>query len=99
NIKAAKKKGISIGRYQSYLELDDDLLEDAIENMSIDELNKLLSGSNNSIRLNEEAVDEILDEIEDRIEENNEQDSDNDDLDDHDTNDDNNSNDSDDYID
>lgn len=69
DIALAKEKGVSIGRYEALRDLDEDIIEDAIENMSVNEIMSLLNqhGKNN-IYLNEEVMDELQDELEDRNE-------------------------------
>lgn len=75
------KEGISIGRYEAKLDIDEDILEDELENMSVEELLNLLNNKN--IYLNEEILDEIKDEVEDKLEET-ETNDDNEDEDDND---------------
>lgn len=83
----AIEKGISLGRYKADEIINEDLLEDTIENMSVDELINLLKNKSTPVYLNKE----IKDELEDRYEDN----KDNDDKDrddnnkDHDYNDNN----------
>ncbi|MCJ8342973.1 MAG: anti-sigma factor domain-containing protein [Cetobacterium sp.] len=71
----AIEKGISLGRYKIDEIINEDLLEDTIENMSVDELINLLKNKSNPVYLNKE----IKDELEDRYEDNKD-----DDFDDHD---------------
>lgn len=65
--KKAENKGLSIGRYKISEELGDEL-EDKIENMSVDELIKLLNKKGTPTYLNEEIKDEIEDRYEDNYE-------------------------------
>ncbi|MDU1540538.1 MAG: anti-sigma factor domain-containing protein [Paeniclostridium sordellii] len=69
----AIEKGISLGRYKADEIINEDLLEDTIENMSVDELINLLKNKSNPVYLNKE----IKDELEDRYEDNREDDKDN----------------------
>ena len=65
--KKAENKGLSIGRYKISEELGDEL-EDKIENMSVDDLIKLLNKKGTPTYLNEEMKDEIEDRYEDKYE-------------------------------
>lgn len=65
----AKAKGISLGRYGAEVEIDDDTLEEAIEKMSIPELNALLKKYSSGTHWNPEMLEEIQDELEDKQEE------------------------------
>ena len=67
DILKAKNKGVSLGRYEANLELDDDIIEDKIENMSVDEIFDLLDGKA-GIYLNEEVIDELEDKLDDNLE-------------------------------
>lgn len=68
DIALARKKGVSIGRYEALCDLNEDKLEDTIENMSVDEIMTLLSEKGNNVYLNEDVIDELQDELEDRTE-------------------------------
>lgn len=97
DILKAKNKGVSLGRYEANLELDDDIIEDKIENMSVDEIFDLLDGKA-GIYLNEEIIDELEDKLDDNLEDyfdddNDYDDTDNDNDDNNDDDDDNNDND------
>lgn len=65
----AKAKGISLGRYGAEVEIDDDTLEDAIEKMSIPELNALLKKYSSGTHWDPEVLEEIQDELKDKQEE------------------------------
>lgn len=66
--KAAQERGISLGRYEAILKLDDDKLEDKIESMSVEEILELLS--NKSITLDKEVREELEDVLDDKIDDN-----------------------------
>ena len=74
----AKERGISLGRYEAELDIDDDI-EDIIEDMSVEEIMKLLN-NNSGVYLNEEVKDEIEDELEDKLEEGQNDDREEDDI-------------------
>ena len=78
-LKMAKEKGVSLGKYEAMLKLDDDVLEEELEKLSVPELMDLLKEYSNTPYLDEEMKEEIQDELEDKIEDNNEQDDDSDD--------------------
>lgn len=63
----AKNKGISLGRYEAKLSLDEDIMEEQIESMSVEEILNLLDNKS-KVYLNEEMKDELQDELEDRLE-------------------------------
>ena len=67
NSEVAEQKGISLGRYEAKLSMDEDIMEEQIENMSVEEILDLLKNKKN-IYLNEEQVEELQDELEDRLE-------------------------------
>ena len=67
NSEVAKQKGMSLGRYEAKLSMDEDIMEEQIENMSVEEILDLLKNKKN-IYLNEEQVEELQDELEDRLE-------------------------------
>ena len=67
NSEAAEQKGMSLGRYEAKLSMDEDIMEEQIENMSVEEILDLLKNKKN-IYLNEEQVEELQDELEDRLE-------------------------------
>lgn len=67
----AKDKGMSLGRYEAKLSMDEDIMEEQIEDMSVEEILSLLKGKNN-IYLNEDMKDELKDELEDKLEDRNE---------------------------
>lgn len=69
--KVAKEKGISLGRYEAELSMNEDVMEEQIENMSVEEILNMLSGKKN-IYLNEEMKEELQDELEDKTEDKNE---------------------------
>lgn len=79
DLKMAKEKGVSLGKYEAMLKLDDDVLEEELEKLSVPELMDLLKEYSNTPYLDEEMKEEIQDELEDKIEDNNEQDDDSDD--------------------
>lgn len=81
DLKMAKEKGVSLGKYEAMLKLDDDVLEEELEKLSVPELMDLLKEYSNTPYLDEEMKEEIQDELEDKIEDNNEQDDDSDDKD------------------
>lgn len=74
--KIAEEKGLSLGRYEAILKLEDDELEDKIENMSVEEILSLLSSK--SIKLDRELREELEDVLDDKLDD----DLDTDDLDD-----------------
>ena len=78
NSEVAKQKGMSLGRYEAKLSMDEDIMEEQIENMSVEEILDLLKNKKN-IYLNEEQVEELQDELEDRLEDSYEDDDDDDD--------------------
>lgn len=82
DVKKAKNRGISLGRYKAEFNIDDEFLEEKIENMSVEQILNLLNGKSN-IFLNEEIKEELHDELEDKIEENNSETSEENDLDDY----------------
>ncbi|WP_343101195.1 anti-sigma factor domain-containing protein [Romboutsia sp. MSSM.1001216sp_RTP31141st1_G3_RTP31141_220114] len=61
----AIEKGISLGRYKADEIINEDLLEDTIENMSVDELINLLKNKSTPVYLNKEIKDELEDRYED----------------------------------
>lgn len=63
----AKEQGVSLGRYEAELNIDDDV-EDVIEDMPVEEILKLLNNKS-GIYLNEDVREELQDELEDRREE------------------------------
>lgn len=63
----SNKEGVSLGRYEAGLDIDEELLEEELENMSVEELLSLLK--NKDVYLNEEILDEIEDQVEDKLEE------------------------------
>ena len=67
NSEVAEQKGMSLGRYEAKLSMDEDIMEEQIENMSVEEILDLLKNKKN-IYLNEEQVEELQDELEDRLE-------------------------------
>ena len=86
DLKMAKEKGISLGKYEAMLKLDDDVLEEELEKLSVPELMDLLKQYSNTPYLDEEMKEEIQDELEDKIEDSNEQKHDSNDKDDDDNN-------------
>ncbi len=85
NLEKAQSQGISLGKYEALVKLDEDNLEDAIENLTTQEMLELLRNVDGSVFLDEEQIDELQDELEDRLEDENDKD-DNDDQDDDDDN-------------
>ena len=86
DLEKAKSQGISLGKYEALVKLDEDNFEDAIENLSTQEMLELLRNVDGSIFLDEEQLDELQDELEDRLEDEN--DKYNNDDDNHEENDD-----------
>lgn len=86
DLEKAQSQGISLGKYEALVKLDEDNFEDAIENLSTQEMLELLRNVDGSIFLDEEQLDELQDELEDRLEDENDRD-DNDDDDNNDEND------------
>lgn len=88
DLEKAESQGISLGKYEALLKLDEDNFEDAIENLSTQEMLELLRNVDGSVFLDEEQLEELQDELEDRLED--ETDNDDNDSDDekHDENDD-----------
>lgn len=83
DIKSAENKGISLGKYEALLKLDEDNFEDALENLTTQEILELLKNKDGSLFISEDALEEIQDELEDRTEEEeNEENDDDDDSDD-----------------
>lgn len=76
DLKMAEEKGVSLGKYEAMLKLDDDVLEEELEKLSVPELMDLLKQYSNTPYLDEEMKEEIQDELEDKIEDSNEQDDD-----------------------
>lgn len=83
NSEVAKQKGMSLGRYEAKLSMDEDIMEEQIENMSVEEILDLLKNKKN-IYLNEEQVEELQDELEDRLEDRYDDEDEEDDEDDED---------------
>ena len=81
DLKIAEEKGVSLGKYEAMLKLDDDVLEEKLEQLSVPELVELLKEYSNTPYLNEEMKEEIQDELEDKIEDSNDKDDDSDDKD------------------
>lgn len=79
DLKIAEEKGVSLGKYEAMLKLDDDVLEEKLEQLSVPELVELLKEYSNTPYLNEEMKEEIQDELEDKIEDSNDKDDDSDD--------------------
>lgn len=88
DLEKAQNQGISLGKYEALVKLDEDNFEDAIENLSTQEMLELLKNVDGSIFLDEEQLDELQDELEDRLEDENEKNDNDDDDDNHDENDD-----------
>lgn len=80
DLKIAEEKGVSLGKYEAMLKLDD-VLEEKLEQLSVPELVELLKEYSNTPYLNEEMKEEIQDELEDKIEDSNDKDDDSDDKD------------------
>lgn len=72
DLEAAKNKGVSLGKYEALIKLDEDSFEEAIENLTTQEILELLKANNSNIFLDEEYLEEIQDEVEDRLEDGNE---------------------------
>ena len=89
SLSMAKEQGISLGKYEAILKLDEDGLEEAFENLSTQELLELLKVNNSNVFLNEDALDELQDEIEDRLEDENDDDYEDDEDEDNDDDNDN----------
>lgn len=87
DLKMAEEKGISLGKYEAILRLDDDALEEKLEELSVPELMDLLKKHSNTPYLSEEIKEEIQDEIEDKIEDSNNKGDNSDDKDDDDSED------------
>lgn len=66
----SSKKGISLGRYETKINSDEDILEEELEKMSVDELVNLLNKESRTY-LNEEYQKDIEDEIEDKLDKHN----------------------------
>lgn len=62
--KAAEERGISLGRYEAILKIDDDDLEKKIDNMSVEEILGLLN--NKSIKLDKDLREELEDALDDK---------------------------------
>lgn len=88
DLEKAKSQGISLGKYEALVKLDEDNFEDAIENLSTQEMLELLRNVDGSIFLDEEQLDELQDELEDRLEDENDKDNNDDEDDNHEENDD-----------
>lgn len=86
DLEKAKNQGISLGKYEALVKLDEDNFEEAIENLSTQEMLELLRNVDGSIFLDEDQLEELQDELEDRLED--ESDIDNDDEDEEDNDDD-----------
>lgn len=90
DLENAKSQGMSLGKYQALAKLNDENFENAIENLSTQEILDLLKNTDGSIFLNTEQIEELQDEIEDRFEDLKEDDEEDeeDNNDDYDNNDD-----------
>lgn len=86
DLEKAQSQGISLGKYEALVKLDEDNFEDAIENLSTQEMLELLRNVDGSVFLDEDQLEELKDELEDRLEYENDRD-DNDDDDNNDEND------------
>ncbi|SCK02318.1 Regulation of sigma I protein [uncultured Clostridium sp.] len=86
DLEKAQSQGISLGKYEALVKLDEDNFEDAIENLSTQEMLELLRNVDGSVFLDEDQLEELQDELEDRLEDENDRD-DNDDDDNNDEND------------
>lgn len=87
-LKQANSQGISLGRYEAELNIDDDLIEEKIEAMSVEEIIRLLNGTT-GVLLNEDVLEDLEDELEDRLDESEPTTSDDSDDNDNDSDDDN----------
>lgn len=67
----AKNEGVSVGRHEAKLSINEDVMENQIESMSVEEILELL-GDKKNIYLNENQIEELHDELEDKIEDKNE---------------------------
>lgn len=65
DIKEAENRGLSLGKYEALMKLDEDQLEDELEKMNTQEILELLKNRDSSIFLNEELLDEVEDRYED----------------------------------
>ena len=84
DLEKAQSQGISLGKYEALVKLDEDNFEDAIENLTTQEMLELLRNVDGSIFLDEDQLEELQDELEDRLEdeiENEDKDEDEDDED------------------
>lgn len=85
DLEKAQSQGISLGKYEALVKLDEDNFEDAIENLTTQEMLELLRNVDGSIFLDEDQLEELQDELEDRLEdeiENEDEDEDDEDEDD-----------------
>lgn len=84
DLEKAQSQGISLGKYAALVKLDEDNFEDAIENLSTQEMLELLKNVDGSVFLDEDQLDELQDELEDRLEDENDKDDNDEDEDDQD---------------
>lgn len=84
DLEKAQSQGISLGKYAALVKLDEDNFEDAIENLSTQEMLELLKNVDGSVFLDEDQLDELQDELEDRLEDDNDKDDNDEDEDDQD---------------
>ena len=68
DLEKAESQGVSLGKYEALVKLDEDNFEDAIENLTTQEMIQLLKSNDNSIFLDEDQLEELQDELEDRFE-------------------------------
>ena len=68
DLEKAESRGISLGKYEALVKLDEDNFEDAIENLTTQEMIQLLKSNDKSIFLDEDQLEELQDELEDRFE-------------------------------
>lgn len=66
DLENAEAIGISLGRYKAEINIDEDDIEDKIENMTVEDILKLLKGKE-GIYLNKELQEELKDELDDRL--------------------------------
>ena len=68
DLEKAESQGVSLGKYEALVKLDEDNFEDAIENLTTQEMIQLLKSNDKSIFLDEDQLEELQDELEDRFE-------------------------------
>lgn len=88
NITNAKQQGVSLGKYEAILKLQEDGLDDALENLTTQELLNLLKSNNGNVFLSKDKLEDIKDELDDRLDD--DSDTEDDDSDNNDDSDDDN---------